>query len=154
MVAVSLCAGGWLLWAWKSLMSWEATFYAALVALLTAVYWGVQYALVTGRLIVNQAGYIKLNSAYAKRAAAGYKRSADGETAGGTSAEQSPAAEPAEMIAAKSESLAEEASPTPQSGAAADGHFERTPANVEDLLGPDATTPGNANRGPLDGSPQ
>ena len=65
-VAVSLAAGGWLLWAWKSLMNWEATFYAALVALLTAVYWGVQYALVTGRLIVNQAGYIKLNSTRAR----------------------------------------------------------------------------------------
>ena len=62
-IAVCLGAAGWLLWAWKSVMAWEATYYSALVALLAATYWGLQYALLSGRLIVNQAGFVKLKAA-------------------------------------------------------------------------------------------
>jgi hypothetical protein len=153
-VAVSVGAAVWLLWAWKSLMSWEATYYAALVAVLTAVYWGVQYALVTGRLIVNKAGYVKLNSAHAKRAEGGNEKGADGETGGGTSAEQASATESAATTAASTETSADEASRARRGSAAAAGHFGRTPANLEGLLGPDATPPGTAEGDGADGAAQ
>jgi len=58
---VALFAGAVLLWQWKSSSGWELTFYAGLIALLIAVYWGVQYALLTGKLIISKSGHIDWN---------------------------------------------------------------------------------------------
>jgi hypothetical protein len=58
---VALAAGGALLWMWRSLGAMQTTFYAALVALLVAIYWGVEYALLTGRLIISKSGHIDID---------------------------------------------------------------------------------------------
>ena len=55
---VAIISGVALFWMWKELNTAEMTFYAGLMALLVACHWGVQYAMLTGRLIVNKAGHI------------------------------------------------------------------------------------------------
>ncbi len=57
---VGLFAGVLLLWLWMRYGVWEMTFYSALAAILVAIYWGVQYALLTGRLIIDKSGSIDL----------------------------------------------------------------------------------------------
>ena len=59
--AVALVVGGVLLWMWKSPGALQMTFYSALVALLVAIYWGVEYALLTGRLIISKSGHIDID---------------------------------------------------------------------------------------------
>jgi chemotaxis protein histidine kinase CheA len=59
---VALAACGGLFWMWKRLAVWEVTFYAALIALSAAIYWGVHYALLTGRLMVNKSGRVARSS--------------------------------------------------------------------------------------------
>jgi len=59
--AVALVAGGELLWMWKSANAARLTLFSALVALSVALYWGVEYALATGRLIVSRSGHIDIN---------------------------------------------------------------------------------------------
>jgi len=58
---VALASGGGLLWLWKDFNATDATFYTALVALLVAIYWGVEYALLTGRLIISKSGSIDID---------------------------------------------------------------------------------------------
>jgi len=60
--AVAFTACGGLFWMWQRTAPGEVTFYAALFALLVAVYWGVHYALLTGRLIVSRLGYVARDS--------------------------------------------------------------------------------------------
>ena len=59
--AVALVAGAALLWMWSEFGARQMTFYAALVALLVAIYWGVEYALLTGRFIISKSGHIDWN---------------------------------------------------------------------------------------------
>jgi len=59
--AVALFAGAGLLWMWSAFGARQMTFYAALVALLVAIYWGVEYALLTGRFVISKSGHIDWN---------------------------------------------------------------------------------------------
>jgi hypothetical protein len=63
-----LIAGGSLLWLWSLPSGADLTFYAALVSFLVALWWGIQYAIVTGRLIVGKFGHLDWN-AQVRRAA-------------------------------------------------------------------------------------
>jgi hypothetical protein len=58
---VALLASTALLSMWKLAGAREIAFYSGLLALLIAIYWGVQYALLTGRLIISKSGAIDLN---------------------------------------------------------------------------------------------
>jgi len=53
--------GGILIWLWWAKDAGPVTAYAALVAFLVAGFWGIQYAMATGRLIINRSGHIELN---------------------------------------------------------------------------------------------
>jgi hypothetical protein len=59
---VALLAGGGLLWMWKLPGAQQLTFYSGLLALLIAIYWGIEYALLTGRVIISKSGAIDWNS--------------------------------------------------------------------------------------------
>ena len=59
---VALAASGTLMWLWKVKSGLQMTFYAALIALLVAIYWGLKYALLSGRLMINKSGHIEWNS--------------------------------------------------------------------------------------------
>jgi hypothetical protein len=59
---VALMSGLALLSLWSSFGQGAITFYAGIVALLAAAFWGVEYAVLTGRLIVNKAGHIDWNN--------------------------------------------------------------------------------------------
>ncbi|MEN6406403.1 MAG: FHA domain-containing protein [Thermoguttaceae bacterium] len=58
---VALAAGATLLWMWKTLGAAQTTFYAGLVALLVAIYWGMEYALLSGRLTISKTGHIEID---------------------------------------------------------------------------------------------
>ena len=51
----SLVAGTWLLWIWHR-SNGNTWFYWSVAAFMAAAFWGVQYAMVTGRLIVAKSG--------------------------------------------------------------------------------------------------
>jgi len=53
--------GGILIWLWWAKDAGPVTAYAALVAFLVAGFWGIQYAMATGRLIINRSGHLELN---------------------------------------------------------------------------------------------
>ena len=55
-VGVSLAAGLWLLWAWWFRSAPNVILHAANLSFLIALIWGVQYAILTGRMIINRAG--------------------------------------------------------------------------------------------------
>jgi hypothetical protein len=57
---VALAAGGAMFWMWKGASSAQMTYYAGLIAVLVAVYWGVQYALLSGRLTISRSGHIDI----------------------------------------------------------------------------------------------
>jgi hypothetical protein len=57
---VSLVSGLALLWMWYSLSAAQMTLYAAMLALLATFYWGLEYTLMTGRLIVSKSGQIDI----------------------------------------------------------------------------------------------
>ncbi|MEN6458300.1 MAG: FHA domain-containing protein [Thermoguttaceae bacterium] len=59
---IALVTGVGLFIIWKRFAAWEAAYYASLVALLVAIYTGLRYAMVTGRLIVNKSGHVDWNS--------------------------------------------------------------------------------------------
>jgi hypothetical protein len=59
--AVALFSGGALWWMWNFCGAGKMTFYSALLALLVTIYWGVEYALLTGRLIIRKSGHIDWN---------------------------------------------------------------------------------------------
>ncbi len=59
---VALVASGGLLSMWQLTDYRPITLFSAGVALLVAIYWGVQYALLTGRLIISKAGCIDFGS--------------------------------------------------------------------------------------------
>jgi hypothetical protein len=55
----SIGVGGILLWMWGSSGSPRVTFYAALASFSVALLWGMQYAVLSGRLIVNSLGRLE-----------------------------------------------------------------------------------------------
>ena len=88
-VAVALASAAGLLWIWKTTTGWQTTLYLALVALIVAIYWGVQYALLSGRLRINKSGRIQWHSlaSYgngASKAAESNAEKSSGETASDT----------------------------------------------------------------------
>jgi len=56
----SLAAGGAMLWIWRYKSPTDLAFYAAMVSFLASVCWGMQYALLTGRLIISRSGRLYL----------------------------------------------------------------------------------------------
>ena len=58
---VGLAAGVALFWMWKELGATPMTYYAALAALLVAIYWGMEYALLSGRLTISKSGHIDID---------------------------------------------------------------------------------------------
>ncbi len=85
-VAVALASAASLLWMWKTTTGWQTTLYLALVALIVAIYWGVQYALLSGRLMINKSGHIQWHSSAgygngASKAAESSDEKPSGETA-------------------------------------------------------------------------
>jgi chemotaxis protein histidine kinase CheA len=60
MAIMALAAGGGLFWMWQRYGAVEMTLYYSLAAVLVAVYFGVQYALLTGRLRINELGHINI----------------------------------------------------------------------------------------------
>jgi hypothetical protein len=58
-IVASIC-GVALLWMWYSLSLTQITLYASLLALLIAFYWGLEYVLMTGRLIVSKSGHVDI----------------------------------------------------------------------------------------------
>ena len=56
---LALVAGGGLIWMWWFFRTSDLTFYAGLVGLLIALFWGVQYAVLTGKLIVGRSGHLE-----------------------------------------------------------------------------------------------
>ena len=61
MAIVALAAGVGLFWMWNQFGAVEMTFYSAAAAVMVAIWFGVQYALLTGRLRVNEAGHVNIN---------------------------------------------------------------------------------------------
>ena len=59
---VALASGAGLLWIWKELGAAQMTYYSALIALLVAIYWGMEYALLSGRLIISKSGHLDWNA--------------------------------------------------------------------------------------------
>jgi len=59
---VALLSGAALLWMWNSIQTGNQTFYSSLAALLIAIFWVLEYAILTGRLFVSKSGHIDWNS--------------------------------------------------------------------------------------------
>ena len=63
LVAIAgLVVGGALLWMWWAMKTGDLTFYSAMVSSLVALFWGVRYAVLTGRLIVSKSGRLDWKS--------------------------------------------------------------------------------------------
>jgi hypothetical protein len=58
-VVLSLLCSGAMIWMWLYFGAGELTFYTGLVGLLIALSWAVQYAMLTGRLIVSRSGRVQ-----------------------------------------------------------------------------------------------
>ena len=66
MAMLALAAGGGLFWMWQRYGAVEMTFYYSLAAGFVAIYFGVQYALLTGKLRINERGHLNIDwSAFA-----------------------------------------------------------------------------------------
>lgn len=81
-VGVSLLTGGLLLSAWWFRSAPMVTLHAANVSFLIALIWGVQYAILTGHMIVNRAGHLRWVSEPKKQAAGTADRVPDFEYPG------------------------------------------------------------------------
>ncbi len=58
---MALASGGGLFWMWQRYGAVEMTLYYSLAAVLVAIYFGVQYALLTGRLRINEQGHLNID---------------------------------------------------------------------------------------------
>ena len=58
---VALGAGVGLFWTWKAFGACKLTLYSSLVAIVVAVFWGLEYAHLTGRLIVKKSGHLDID---------------------------------------------------------------------------------------------
>jgi hypothetical protein len=59
--SVALVAGVGLFWTWKEFGACKLTFYSSLVAIIVAAFWGLEYAHLTGRMIVNKSGHLNID---------------------------------------------------------------------------------------------
>jgi hypothetical protein len=59
---LAIVCGVAMIWMWRFFEAGDATFYGGLACLLVAVFWGVQYAVLTGKLIVNRSGHLQWKS--------------------------------------------------------------------------------------------
>jgi hypothetical protein len=57
-VVISLLVGGMLMWMGLEFGAAKLTYYAALVSFLVALLWGIEYAIITGKMIVNRSGHL------------------------------------------------------------------------------------------------
>jgi hypothetical protein len=57
-ILLALISGAAMLWTWRFLGAGVSTFYAGLVSFLIALYWGVQYAVLQGRVTVSRSGHL------------------------------------------------------------------------------------------------
>ncbi|MEE9603889.1 MAG: hypothetical protein V3V75_11325 [Thermoguttaceae bacterium] len=55
---VSLLVGVMLAWMWWEFGLAKLTYYAALVSFLVALLWGTEYAIITGKMIINRSGHL------------------------------------------------------------------------------------------------
>jgi hypothetical protein len=81
LAAAALIAGIGLLWLWKVYGASETTLYASVIAIVVALFWGLQYAILTGRLIVTKSGRINIGWHGAPGRGASTESSAQDETA-------------------------------------------------------------------------
>jgi hypothetical protein len=58
---VALLAAAGMFWMWNEFGACNLTFYASITAIVVAVFWGLEYALLTGRLIVNKSGHVNID---------------------------------------------------------------------------------------------
>ncbi len=61
MALLALAACGGLFWMWMRYGAVESTLYYSLVAMLVAIYFSVQYALLTGRLCIDKSGNLNID---------------------------------------------------------------------------------------------
>jgi hypothetical protein len=66
-IGVSLAVGAGLLWHWRAHNGGTLLAISALLSFLIAAYWGLQYAILTGRLIIDRSGGIALPKTRGKR---------------------------------------------------------------------------------------
>ena len=57
-ILLALISGAAMLWTWWFFGAGVSTFYAGLVSFLIALYWGVQYAVLKGRVTVSRSGHL------------------------------------------------------------------------------------------------
>ena len=60
-VAVAFVASVGLFWQWSQYGACEMTFYSSLLAIVVALFWGLEYAYLTGRLIIKKSGHINID---------------------------------------------------------------------------------------------
>ena len=60
-MVVALAASVGLLWIWKEFGACRLTLYSSLAAIGVAIFWGLEYALLTGRLIVTNRGHVNID---------------------------------------------------------------------------------------------
>jgi chromosome segregation ATPase len=60
-MVVALLASVGLFWTWKEYGACRLTLYSSLVAIGVAIFWGLEYAFLTGRLIVNNRGHVNID---------------------------------------------------------------------------------------------
>ncbi len=61
-MAVGLAVGGALTWFWWAMNGGDIALYSAFVCFLVVVLWGIQYAILTGKMIINRTGSLDVNS--------------------------------------------------------------------------------------------
>ena len=61
MAMLALAAGGGLFWMWQRYGAVEMTLFYSLAAVVVAIYFGVQYALLTGKLRINEQGHLNID---------------------------------------------------------------------------------------------
>ena len=61
-MAMGLAVGGALTWFWWAMNGGDLALYSAYACFLVIVLWGIQYAVLTGRMIINRTGSVDWNS--------------------------------------------------------------------------------------------
>ena len=59
---LALSCGAAMIWMWRFFQAGEVTLYGGLACLLVAIFWGMHYAILTGKLIVNRSGHLQWKS--------------------------------------------------------------------------------------------
>lgn len=75
---VAFVASIGLFWLWKQFGACKLTFYSSLLATVVAIFWGLEYAILTGRVIVGKSGHIQIGRKGSFSPAASAVSSAEG----------------------------------------------------------------------------